>query len=130
MIPPLNRILLVEDEADIRTVATLALQAVGGFTVTSVSSGHEALETARTFVPDLILLDVMMPGLDGPATLHALRAQPQTTEIPVMFVTAKVQPQEVAELRALGALGVIAKPFSPMTLPTMINQLWTQQHGE
>ena len=130
MIPPLKRILLVEDEADIRTVATLALQAVGGFTVASVSNGHEALEIAPTFVPDLILLDVMMPGLDGPATLHALRAQPQTAEIPVMFVTAKVQPQEVAELRALGALGVIAKPFSPMTLPTTINQLWTQQYGK
>jgi two-component system OmpR family response regulator len=130
MIPPLKRILLVEDEADIRTVATLALQAVGGFTVASVSNGHEALEIAPTFVPDLILLDVMMPGLDGPATLHALRAQPQTAEIPVMFMTAKVQPQEVAELRALGALGVIAKPFSPMTLPTTINQLWTHQYGK
>jgi CheY-like chemotaxis protein len=130
MIPPLNRILLVEDEADIRTVATLALQAVGGFTVVSVSSGHEALATAPTFAPDLILLDVMMPGLDGPATLHALRAQPQTAAIPVMFVTAKVQPQEVAELRALGALGVIAKPFSPMTLSQTINQLWTQQYGK
>jgi two-component system, OmpR family, response regulator len=130
MLPPLKRILLVEDEADIRTVATLALQAVGGFTIASVSNGHEALETAPTFVPDLILLDVMMPGLDGPATLHALRAQPQTAEIPVMFMTAKVQPQEVAELRALGALGVIAKPFSPMTLPTTINQLWTQQYGK
>jgi two-component system OmpR family response regulator len=130
MIPPLKRILLVEDEADIRTVATLALQAVGGFTVASTSNGHEAVETVPTFAPDLILLDVMMPGLDGPATLQTLRAQPQTAEIPVMFMTAKVQPQEVAQLQALGALGVIAKPFSPMTLPTTITQLWTQHYGQ
>lgn len=126
---PLARILMVEDEPDIQTVAKLALEAVGGFTVRTCSSGPEALDVAPSFRPDLVLLDVMMPGLDGPGTLDALRRTPDGAALPVLFMTAKVQPQEVAHLKALGALGVIAKPFDPMTLASTIREIWAEHHG-
>src|SRR4051812_11834172 len=110
----LHRILCVEDEDDIREVATLALEAVGGVKVLTCGSGEEALSKAKGFAPDLIVLDVMMPGMDGPATLRALRADEDLSRTPVIFMTAKVQPHETAELLALGVLGVVAKPFDPM----------------
>ncbi len=120
----MTRILMVEDEADIQVVARLALEAVGGFTVDICSSGQEAIDRAAAFGPDLILLDVMMPGMDGPTTLRVLRDTPATAGVPVVFMTAKIQPHEVANFRALGALGIIAKPFDPMTLPTTIRRIW------
>lgn len=120
----LERILVIEDEADIRTVARLALEAVGGFTVETCASGSEGCARAQTFLPDIILLDVMMPGMDGPATLAALRQQAALVAVPVVFMTAKVQPQEVAHYRALGALDVIAKPFDPMTLADTVRRIW------
>ena len=126
---PLQRILMVEDESDIQAVARLALEAVGGFTVHMCASGFDALKDAPAFGPDLILLDVMMPGMDGPGTLRALRQTPETARVPVVFMTAKVQPQEVAGLKELGALGVIAKPFDPMTLSSTIQQIWAERHG-
>jgi PleD family two-component response regulator len=126
--PPLNRILIVEDEPDIQAIAQLALEAVGGFTVQLCSSGPEALEVAPVFQPDLILLDVMMPGMNGLMTLQALRELPSMANTPVMFITAKIQPQEVALYRDLGALDVIAKPFDPMTLAATINTSWQRQH--
>ncbi len=92
----LHRILYVEDEPDIQAVAKLALEMVGGFTVKVCSSGEEALREAAAFAPDMILLDVMMPGMDGPSTLKALRELPSLAELPVAFMTAKVQPAEVA----------------------------------
>lgn len=103
MTPTLNTILYVEDEPDIRTVAQLALETVGGFTLRVCGSGEEAVEIGPAFKPDLILLDVMMPGMDGPTTLAALRKDPSMQDTPV---TAKVQ-----QYRDLGALDVIAKPF-------------------
>jgi two-component system OmpR family response regulator len=121
---PLKRILFVEDESDIRTVARMALEAVGGFTVLDCASGYEALAAAPSAHADLILLDVMMPGLDGPATLNALRQIPATAETPVIFMTAKVQPAELAQYRALGALDVVAKPFDPMAVSTEIQRIW------
>jgi len=121
---PLDRILLVDDEPDIRTVAQLALTALGGFSVECCASGAEALDKAREAQPDLILLDVMMPGMDGPATLARLRAEPATLGIPVVFVTARVQPQEVLAYKALGAIAVVAKPFDPMTLPQLLRDIW------
>jgi two-component system, OmpR family, response regulator len=124
---PLNRILYVEDEPDIRFVAEMALQAVGGFTVTSCASGEEALRAAPDARADLLLLDVMMPGMDGPGTLKALRALAATAHTPVIFMTAKVQAAEVATYKALGALEVIAKPFDPMTLAARIQQIWDAQ---
>lgn len=126
---PLTRILHVEDEPDIQAVARLALEVVGGFSVRQCSSGQEALQAVGAFRPELILLDVMMPGMDGPSTLQALRAMPEAAGIPVVFMTAKVQPQEVAEFKALGALDVIAKPFDPMTLSDQVRQVWAHYAG-
>ncbi|MEW5771323.1 MAG: response regulator [Pseudomonadota bacterium] len=120
----LQRILYVEDEPDIQAVARLALELVGGFTVKICSSGEEALREAAAFAPDLILLDVMMPGMDGPSTLKALRGQATLAEVPVAFMTAKVQPPEVAHYKALGARDVIAKPFDPMKLADQIRAIW------
>lgn len=124
--PELNRILCVEDEDDIREVATLALEAVGGFTVLACASGREAIERAPGFAPDLVVLDVMMPGMDGPATLSALRADPRLAATPVIFMTAKVQPHETAQLMALGVMGVVAKPFDAMTLGETIRGIWNE----
>lgn len=125
----LQRILFVEDEADIQAVAQVALEAVGGFTVEICGSGEKALQTAEAFAPQLILSDVMMPDMDGPATLAALRRLPSLTDTPAIFMTAKVLPQEVAQLRAAGAMAVIAKPFAPMTLAQQIKEIWSQYHA-
>jgi two-component system OmpR family response regulator len=120
----LRRILFVEDDPDIQTVAKMALEALGGFTVLACSSGAEALAAVDGFIPDLVLLDVMMPGMDGPATLAALRERPVGRDLPVVFMTAKVQAQEVARYRALGAEDVIAKPFDPMSLSDRVRTIW------
>jgi len=127
---PLKRILYVEDEPDIQAVAQIALEAVGGFELQVCSSGEEALASAVAFAPDLLLLDVMMPGMDGPTTLKALWELPEISAVPAMFMTAKVQPNEVAEFKTLGALDVIAKPFDPMTLSDQIKTAWLHHHGE
>lgn len=121
----LKRILLVEDDPDIRTVAQLSLETLGGFELRMAGSGQEALLQAEAFEPDLLILDVMMPGLDGPGTLAGLRQKPHLAQTPAIFMTAKVQPQEVAHLQDLGALAVIAKPFDPMTLPDQVRSLWS-----
>jgi two-component system, OmpR family, response regulator len=126
---PLERILLVEDDPDIQLVASLALSRIGGFSVEVSGSATEALRTARDFAPDLILLDVMMPGTDGPATLAALRAQPATAGTPVIFMTAKIQPHEMDQYRQLGSAGVIAKPFDPATLAQRVRELWKEHAG-
>lgn len=120
----LNRILHVEDEPDIRQVAKLALEAVGGFTVESCASGAQAIERAPEFGPDIVLLDVMMPGMSGPEVLDALRGLQETAEVPVIFMTAKVQAREVEALRELGAVGVIEKPFDPMTISGLVAEIW------
>lgn len=120
----LRKVLYVEDDADIRTIASMALEAVGGFTLQACASGAEALAHAAAFAPDLLLLDVMMPGMDGPTTLARLRELPATRDVPVVFMTAKVQASEVQHYKALGALGVISKPFDPMTLAGEVQALW------
>ena len=115
----------VEDDPDIQTIARLALETIGGLAVTICSSGQEALAAISSGNrPDLILLDVMMPEMDGPTTLAALRMLPQTASTPTVFMTAKVQPHEVSHFKSLGALGVIAKPFDPMLLAQQVQQLW------
>ena len=121
------KILLVEDEPDIRAIAGLALGTIGGFQVEPCESGAQALERAEGFAPDLVMLDVMMPGMDGPSTLEALRRLPALAETPVIFMTAKVQPQEVAFYKSLGALDVIAKPFDPMALPAKVREIVERQ---
>lgn len=125
MASPLQKILYVEDDPDIQTVARLAMETVGGFTVEICSAGADALKVAPVFKPDLVLLDVMMPGMDGPSTLKALRGLDVTAHTPVVFMTAKVQPHEVAHFKEMGALDVIRKPFDPMTLSDTIRQIWT-----
>lgn len=123
----LQRILYVEDDADIRAVAELALETVGGFSVKSCSSGQEALLEGPDFAPELILLDVMMPGMDGPSTFHAMQQIPALQGKPVVFMTAKVQTEEIAFYRKLGAVEVIPKPFDPMTLADQIRDIWTSK---
>lgn len=122
----LHKILYVEDEPDIQAVAQLALEAVGGFEVKLCNSGKEALQYGVAFMPDLLLLDVMMPGMDGPTTLAKLRELPELAGVPAIFMTAKVQPQEVAHFKSLGALDVIAKPFDPMQLAQQIRDAWAR----
>ncbi|GMR16425.1 MAG: response regulator [Gammaproteobacteria bacterium] len=122
----LKKILYVEDEPDIQMIARVALENVGGFELLVCSSGAEAVEKAANFNPDLLLLDVMMPGMDGPSTLQELRKIPQLAKTPVMFMTAKVQPQEVEFLKSLNVADVIAKPFDPMGLANNIRESWAK----
>jgi two-component system OmpR family response regulator len=122
----LHRILYVEDDPDIRTVASIALEIVGGFVLQACGSGSEALIASATFGADLFLLDVMMPDMDGPATLAHLRRQAPSAATPVIFMTARVQETELAYYRSLGAIGVIAKPFDPLQLAQQVRALWQQ----
>lgn len=121
---PLSRIMLVEDEEDIRAVAEVALETVGGFTLKACAGGHEALEAIAEFDPQLIILDVMMPGMDGPETLRAIRKRSGFVDTPVIFMTAKVQSEEVENYLAEGAVSVIPKPFDPMTLADRVQEIW------
>ena len=111
-----RRILIVDDEADIREVAQVSLELVGHWDVVTAASGQEALQTARRVQPDAILLDVMMPDMDGPSTLAELRSDPATSAIPVVFLTAKAAADERSRLAQLGAAGVVVKPFDPLQL--------------
>lgn len=120
----LERILLVEDEPDIQEVARLSLESFGSFTVQVCSSGKEALEQAQQFNPDLIMLDVMMPGMDGLTTLKLLRQHPELNNIPVIFMTAKAQPNEMKHYMESGAIGAISKPFDPVKLSDEIRMIW------
>lgn len=123
VVPDIRKVLLVDDEPDIRRIGQLTLERVGRWEVVLASSGAEAQALAERERPDVILLDVMMPTADGPTTLAGLRASPATADIPVIFMTAKVLEHEVMRLRELGAAGVIAKPFDPMTLPAEIRRV-------
>jgi CheY-like chemotaxis protein len=113
------KLLLVDDEPDIRAIATLALERIGGHSVTGAGSAAEAVVAAQAETPDVVLLDVMMPDVDGPATLQRLRPV-LGQDVPVIFLTAKAQPADVARLTALGAVGVLAKPFDPMTISDQV----------
>jgi two-component system OmpR family response regulator len=122
----LTRILHVEDDRSIQAVAKVALETVGGFQLLSCSGGQEALDKVLAFDPQFILLDVMMPGMDGPQTLLQLRDMLDITRIPVAFMTAKVQPAEVEYYLSLGARGVITKPFDPMQLANQVRDIWSR----
>lgn len=117
------RILHVDDEPDIREIVDMSLALNPDFAVRACASGTEALEAAAEWAPHLLLLDVMMPEMDGTATLAALRKNPATSAIPVVFMTACAQPQEVEEFISLGARGVISKPFDPMALAAEVGEL-------
>jgi CheY-like chemotaxis protein len=116
-----KRILIVDDEDDIREVAALSLETVAGHQVLTAASGSSALAIAATEQPDAILLDVMMPDMDGPTTFQKLQAQASTSHIPVVFLTAKVQPSERARFASLGAAAVLSKPFDPLTLASELS---------
>jgi two-component system OmpR family response regulator len=120
----LVRILHVDDEPDLRDIVTIALETFGGYTVQTCSSGLEALDKSTSFAPNLILLDMMMPGMDGPTTLRELRKNPKTAAIPVIFMTAKVQPDEIRHYDNLGAAGAISKPFDVEKLCPQIKAIW------
>jgi CheY-like chemotaxis protein len=120
----LNTILYVDDEPDIREVVQMSLSLVPGLDVQVCESGERALQLLPQVKPDLLLLDVMMPGMDGPSTLQKMRSLPQFAKIPVVFMTAKAMPQEVARFRELGAVSVIAKPFDPIQLGKQLIAIW------
>lgn len=126
----LKRIVHVEDDESIRAIAKVALERVGGFTLLSCATGKEALEKAEQFAPDMLLLDVMMPGLDGPTTLEKLREQMDLSGVAVVFMTAKVQSAEIEYYKSIGACNVVLKPFDVMTLSEQLVQYWTEFNGE
>ncbi len=121
---PLERVLCVEDDEDIRRILRLALERIGGMTVDLVADPAEAIERMVEFRPDLVVLDWMMPGIDGPTLLRKMRETPALASLPVVFATAKASPREIAELVALGAAGVISKPFAPKELPAKLRAIW------
>jgi CheY-like chemotaxis protein len=121
------KVLIIDDDADIRSIARLSLSRLGGMEVVEAASGAEGVRKAQDEKPDVILLDVMMPAMDGSATLAALRSQPATATTPVIFLTAKAMRAEVERLRALGAAGVLIKPFDPRTLPGDVRALVESQ---
>jgi two-component system OmpR family response regulator len=123
------KILYVEDEPDIRALGTIAMESMGGFTVRVCESGLEALSAATEFGPQLIILDVMMPGMTGPETLTNLRALPTTANTPAIFMTAKSQADDVDRFKAMGAIGVIPKPFDPVSIAGEIQVLWDKSQA-
>jgi CheY-like chemotaxis protein len=117
-----RRILIVDDEDDIREVAQMSLEMVAGWEVIAARSGAEGVRLAAEARPDAILLDVMMPGMDGPATAQRLREDPDTARIPIILLTAKVQPADRRRFDALDVAGVLAKPFDPMELANEVSR--------
>jgi CheY-like chemotaxis protein len=126
----LTKILYAEDEDDIREIAVIAIEVIGGFEIATCNSGIDVIELANHFKPQLVLLDVMMPIMDGPTTLLALKQQPTLKDIPVIFLTAKIMNAEINRFKEIGAIGVIAKPFDPMTLSTQIQDMWDSYHAQ
>jgi len=121
------RILLIDDEDDVRMTAKLILEKIGGFEVEEASSGPEGVRLALRLPPDLVLLDVMMPGMDGPMTLEALRREAPLARIPIVFLTAKAMVSEIHRLVELGAADVITKPFEPAELPARVRAILGHQ---
>jgi CheY-like chemotaxis protein len=120
----LKRILYIEDVQSIAMVAVMVLEDLGGFEVRHLLSGQEALDALPGFAPQLVLLDVMMPGMDGPEALRRIREMPEGRDIPAIFMTAKAQTHEQDDYIAMGALGVIVKPFEPISLSETIREMW------
>ena len=116
------KILYAEDEKDIRTITQIALEDIGGFEVKYCENGKEVLAAINEFQPDLLLLDVMMPVMDGPETIKKIREEQKFKDIPAIFMTAKIQPEEVVQYQEMGVVDVITKPFDPMKLAEKIRR--------
>lgn len=125
-----ERVMCVEDDADIRTILDFSLGGIGGFGLSLCASGPEALERVEAFRPQLVLLDVMMPEMSGPETLIKLRALPVMQGVPIVFLTAKAMQDEVEALLECGATGIIVKPFDAVTLPQNIRIYWEHGRGK
>jgi two-component system OmpR family response regulator len=119
----LKQLLYVDDDPDIRAIVRIALGHVAS--IRMAESGERALQLVNESKPDLVLMDVMMPGLDGPSTMKRIREQSRFAALPVIFVTAKAMPAEVARFLKMGADGVIAKPFDPIQLGANVRSLWS-----
>ena len=126
--PALKNVLYVDDDADIREIVQMSLSLDGELCVDLCDGGERALARMRAERPDLVMLDVMMPGMDGPSILAHMRADERLRHIPVIFMTAKTNSSEVARFRGLPAIGVIAKPFDPMELGSQVRTLWKSHH--
>jgi two-component system OmpR family response regulator len=122
----LNKICYVEDDEDIQRIVRMSLERVGKMTVEIVTDPLQAIGVINAFKPDLVMLDWMMPGMDGPTLFKKMKEDPQTAGLPVVFITAKAQSRDMAELMALGAAGTISKPFSPKDLPEQLRQIWAK----
>lgn len=127
-IPKLDRILLVEDSYHIRALLNMTLTVLNNYQVTPFDCGETALNNASKLNPQLVILDVMMPGMDGPTVMKKLQALPEYRDLPYFFLTSKVHSDDLAEFEQLGIHGVIAKPFEPTELANMIESLWTRFH--
>jgi len=121
---PLVRICYVEDDEDIQKIVRMTLERIGKMTVEVVGDPLQAIETIKRFKPELVLLDWMMPSMDGPTLYRKMKEVPEVRDLPVVFITAKASPKELDELRALGAAGTISKPFTPRDLPEQLRAIW------
>jgi CheY-like chemotaxis protein len=120
----LKKILYIDDQPDIQIIVDYALKTISHYDVKLCSSGEQALAEISVFQPDLILLDVMMPGMDGPQTLQLIRHQTDYKQTPVIFISAKQLPEEIEALKLHEVVGVLAKPFNPLTLGEQIQGIW------
>jgi len=123
---PLNRICYVEDDEDIQRIVRMSLERVGKMTVEVVTDPTQALQAFAEFRPDLVMLDWMMPVLDGPALFRQMKLRPETSALPVVFITARASQRDLDELKSLGAAGTISKPFSPRDLPEQLRAIWAK----
>ncbi len=123
----LQHVACVDDDADILQITKFALEEIGGLNVTAFEGAHAALAGMATAQPDLIVMDVMMPEIDGPTALKQLKRMEEVAHIPVVFMTARVQPHELRDYMALGAAGVISKPYDPVTLTQQLVDIWRRQ---
>jgi two-component system OmpR family response regulator len=121
---PLNRICYVEDDEDIQRIVRMTLERIGKMTVEVIGDPGLAMDGIAAFKPDLVMLDWMMPGMDGPTLFRRMLEHPELKNYPVVFITAKASQRELDELRALGAAGTISKPFSPKDLPSQLRAIW------
>ncbi len=122
----LNRICYVEDDEDIQRIVRMSLERIGKMTVTVVSDPTKAIDAIIAFKPDLVMLDWMMPAMDGPTLFKEMKKRPETSALPVVFITAKAAQRDLDELMTLGAAGTISKPFSPKDLPDQLRAIWTK----